>query len=358
MSPEKSAFRCVSYVFLVFFLFATPGVQSWSFYNDQISAEEVALHTAQPNKTVSVVNNVHILDDSTFADFINSNPSVLVLFYAPWCHWCREFLPKYAEAATLLASQSLQVKLSQLDASKNVAASDLNEISAFPTIKFFLDGEPHQYDGGRRTTDVVKWVVAHLETEIIISSDQQLDALIMTNRDIPTLIAHFDKTSGVDPKSRQIFVSLSRKMDHIAFAEVEDSSVINRMIEHYQAPKEISHLKEFIVMVNPHVQKQPKFEPSTVLFPGRLDDTTALDLFIKTYIFPALILFDADIAPRAFKDGRPIWVLFTNGEDHQKSVLAIERTRELGKAHRHEMLFIHSDGQSVFDRRLQGRSGN
>lgn len=330
-------------------------IQAWSFYNSQIHPEEIQAREAKPSSSVIRKDHVFILEDSSFNDFIKTEASVLVLFYAPWCHWCRELLPRYAEAASLLSSQTVPVKLAQIDATKNQKVGDQNDITIFPTIKFFLDGQPHQYDGGRKAPEIVKWVTTHLKTEIVISNDKQLDTLMASNRDIPTLIAHFDKSIEKENSSRKTFLALSRKLDNIGFADVDDRSVITRLIETYNAPAEIKTMKEFLVMINPHFQKQPEVELPVVLFSGRLDDADALSLFVKTYLFPALMDFDAEIAPRAFKDGRPILVLFTTGDTKAPiTKLAIDRTRELGKKYRHDIVFIHSDGHSIFDKRLQG----
>ena len=47
--------------------------------------------------------HVHILTYENFTDFVESHNHVMVEFYAPWCHHCKQLKPEYAGAATEIA---------------------------------------------------------------------------------------------------------------------------------------------------------------------------------------------------------------------------------------------------------------
>jgi len=101
------------------------------------------------------------LTDSNFEkEVIQAEEMVLVEFFAPWCGHCKTLAPEWAKAATELKGK---VKLAALDATAHTMMSQKYGIQGFPTIKMFpagkKTGEALEYDGGRKSGDIVAWAL-------------------------------------------------------------------------------------------------------------------------------------------------------------------------------------------------------
>lgn len=96
---------------------------------------------------------VHLKDD-TFDDFIANNPSVLVMFYAPWCGHCKAMKPEYTDAARTLKDEEVSGVLAAVDATKAREVAKRFKIEGYPTVKYFKDGEV-AFDVNERTADKI-----------------------------------------------------------------------------------------------------------------------------------------------------------------------------------------------------------
>lgn len=61
---------------------------------------------------------VYVMTDANFKDFINSKKYVLVKFYAPWCGHCKKMAPDYAKLAKRVHAESEDVFIAKLDATE------------------------------------------------------------------------------------------------------------------------------------------------------------------------------------------------------------------------------------------------
>ncbi|XP_028394335.1 probable protein disulfide-isomerase A4 isoform X1 [Dendronephthya gigantea] len=96
---------------------------------------------------------VHLTDD-TFDDYVAANPSVLVMFYAPWCGHCKAMKPEYVDAAQRMKDEDISGTLAAVDATKESALGKRFEVKGFPTVKYFKDGE-FAFDMNERKTDTI-----------------------------------------------------------------------------------------------------------------------------------------------------------------------------------------------------------
>jgi protein disulfide-isomerase/protein disulfide-isomerase A1 len=103
----------------------------------------------------AAAGDVVTLTDGNFEDFLKENPKVLVKFYAPWCGHCKKMAPEFEQAATDLKDT---VPLADVDSTVEKECSSKHGVSGYPTLKWFVNGEPQEYGGGRTASTIVEWV--------------------------------------------------------------------------------------------------------------------------------------------------------------------------------------------------------
>ena len=70
-----------------------------------------------------------------------ANPSVLVMFYAPWCGHCKRAKPHFVSAAAKMKEAATPGSLAAVDCTVHQKLSKRFEVKGFPTIKYFRDGQ-------------------------------------------------------------------------------------------------------------------------------------------------------------------------------------------------------------------------
>lgn len=77
------------------------------------------------------------LTDDTIFSVIESEPLVLIDFYASWCGSCRVAAPMFEKVA---AEESL--KIFKIDVEKNPKIKEMIDLPGLPSVGCFKNGEP------------------------------------------------------------------------------------------------------------------------------------------------------------------------------------------------------------------------
>ena len=107
-----------------------------------------------------IESDVVHLTTETFDQFIADNPSVLVMFYAPWCGHCKAMKPEYMEAAATLKGNAVSGVLAAVDATAETALAEKYGVTGYPKIKYFGGGQlRYDYGYGRTKDDLVEFMM-------------------------------------------------------------------------------------------------------------------------------------------------------------------------------------------------------
>lgn len=114
------------------------------------------------------------IDAAEFDNYLAENRYVFANFYAPWCIWCQRLEPVWeAFAESVLANDNRQaVKVVKIDCVKNHAFCIAHKVQAFPTLRFYTDGESHmsQYQSDRTVVSFEAFVDEQLDKDHYVKS--------------------------------------------------------------------------------------------------------------------------------------------------------------------------------------------
>lgn len=267
-------------------------------------------------------NDVLVLTGDNFEEAIKNHKHILVEFYAPWCGHCKALAPEYEKAAAALKVEESDIKLGKVDATAegNKALAETYEVQGYPTLKFFVDQEAKDYNGGRTESEIVAYLKKKTGDPFIVVSKVEEVNDEVTKSSFVILGAFKDRTS----ESGKTFIDVASSNDDTLFIITDNDEVM----------KEFNLVDGGIAAVRNFADE----EPIVVMDGDKTDDS--IREFIQKHQLPLVIEFSDETAPKIFGgDVKSHYLLFADktNEGHAKLMTTF---REVSKAYSGKLIHV------------------
>merc|ERR1712183_1091143 len=271
---------------------------------------------------IPLEEGVMVLGDDNFQSAIDANPFILVEFYAPWCGHCKSLAPEYAKAAATLAEDSSVVKLGKVDATIHKKLGEKFEIRGFPTLKFFKNGLPQEYSGGRTADTIVSWVEKKSGPAAKeLSSKEEANAFVEANK---VVVIGFFK--DLEAEEATAFSAAADLNDKVKFG----ITVQEEVFELFDVDKTAA-----VVLLK-------KFDEGKNVLEGEVT-VESIAAFVTANSLPLVVDFTTETAPMIFQGSVKSHLLLFVPAKHEKQEEIIEEARKVAKDFKGEILFVTID---------------
>ncbi len=123
--------------------------------------------------------DISVLTDDTFQDFVASHKYVFVMFTSPDCPHCKKAKPQYVKLAQKFAGDDKsEVVIALVDTQSGSKTMQRFQVTAYPTFKYFFNGIPIDYKVDRTERYMTAWLNARTKDRAIeITSWEQYETV-------------------------------------------------------------------------------------------------------------------------------------------------------------------------------------
>jgi len=283
-----------------------------------VAACLAALATLTLTQEITKDEGVLVLTVANFAKALEDNEFVLVEFYAPWCGHCKALAPEYVKAAAKLVDEGSEIKLGKVDATEEGSLAEEHGVRGYPTLKFFRNGKPIEYNGGRQADDIVNWLLKKTGPPAkALASVEEAKAFAAEK---PVVIIGYFKDQGSDDAKQ--FIAAASATDDFPFAITSEAAVAT----------EYGLSGEGIVLIK-------DFDEGKNVFEGEVTEA-AITLFVVANSMPLVVDFNHETASKIFGGEIKSHLLMFLSKEAGHYDKHTEATRAVAKKFKGQMLFV------------------
>jgi len=267
---------------------------------------------------------VDITDEDSFSTFLAENKkATLIEFYAPWCGHCKKLLPEFEKAAEELSEDGIKLGKVDCTGDDTKAVCDKFKVRGYPTIKFFKDEEPQEYQGGRVSAEIVNYLQSRTGPAVA-DADTADKITAAAAKKVTVVIFQKDKTGDFEA-----FTKVADGMRDDARFFISTDEAMAKTLE-----------AEF-----PSVTLFRSFDEKVVKFDGKIADE--LEQFIMDESFPLCGAIGPDNYMKYMQRGEPplplAWLAVKfDGEDSTDPAIAV--AREVAADFKGKISIVYIDG--------------
>lgn len=261
---------------------------------------------------------------------------IQVEFYAPWCGHCKSLKPAYAEAATKLKDElkDVDVILAKVDATVEKTVAQEHDVKGFPTLKWFVDGTPIDYTGGRSANEIVNWIKK--KTGPAAAVVDSAEALEKAQKDEVAAFVYVEKEEG---KEYDAYMSLASKTEDTGFYIVKDAELAKK-VGLTKAPG-FALSRNFAGFDLEVVSSESKDTPV------KSADEEGIATFLTENKLPPYLVFSKETSQRIFGSGIAHQIIIAAPSDDLKKGSELIKSIEGAKGNRGKVVTVLSDISSA-----------
>jgi len=268
---------------------------------------------------ITLEDGVLVLGEENFQTAIDSNPLLLVEFYAPWCGHCKKLAPEYSAAANTLSGKDSPAKVAKVDATIHKDLASKFGVKGYPTLKFFKNGVAQDYTGGRTADTIVQWLDKK-SGPAAKSVETIEDAKAFVEENKVSVLGFF---KSLESKEAEAFMVAADSNEDVNFAITSNNVVFN----------------EFGIDNDAAVILLKKFDEGRNNLEGDITADT-IESFVTTNFMPLVVDFNTDTAKLIFQGSvKNHFIMFQSAGD-EKYEHNLHNARKVAKDFKGDIMFV------------------